>query len=275
MRLFRIVADMSLVVIMAVGLQEYYKFLALLYLSVPIATSSRHFGYTILLTGGGSAVILASFFLLEFGPYDHAAVVLTIILLVTYVMTALTIRLEYTDLSQPYLDFVRHYEDSREVDRLSSYLRGTARSINCTGIILVKLFEGGAFFFSENRVPFGRLTKSTAAELGRFISARSENLNLLRLNRPTNVSLHSSIMREIEEILYPPIKGGITAAMAVRVPQTTDVYLIAINPLSRNGATRSQFWITHTVVIRVLALGIGISLNQFIRDRDFRIAGGA
>ena len=271
MRIFRIVADVFLVAIMTNGLHGYFKFLALAYLCVPIATAARHFGtLSTFVVGIASVFVLAYFSFITFPMLDQAANVLGLIVLIMYLMTGLTLRLEYFDLSRPYVEFVRSYEDGEQGDRLRRYLSGAARSINCAGVLVVKLSEGGAFYFGENQVRFGKIGKSAAGDIARFISQHHDQLNQLDLSRSSHISLHCEIMKGIEAILNPPIRSGITAAIAVRVPQGADVYFIAINPFSRNGTSRSQFWVTHVAVIKVLALGIGISLSPFLRDKDMK-----
>lgn len=191
--------------------------------------------------------------------------------LAMYIMTAITIRFEYNELSRPFGELLRHFERIRDVpqkERLNNYLSGAARSINCSGIIIVKFSQGGVYYFAENVVRFGEVTKEVAIKLSEFLNERREKLESLSLTRPSDINQHSAIIREIELLINPPIKNGITAAVAVPVPQDDDVYFIALNPLSRNGTMRSQFWITHVAVIKMLALGVGVSLNPFVETQN-------
>lgn len=280
MRIFRIGVDILLVFIMASTLDGYYKFIALAYLAVPIATSSRHMNLAFNLSVVGLSVgillyVLSTFERTSMDPRyitDQGLQMIVVVFVGIYVMTALTIRFEYRELTTPFSEISRQFEAVPQNNRLGHYLRSAAKSINCSGVVLIKLFEGGVYHFSENNIQFGRISKTTATEIGNFLHNQMEKLESLNLTNQPEINRHSVIIRDIERLIWPPLKNGVTAAVAIKIPQVTDVYLIALNPLSRNGTSRSNFWIHHVAIIKVLALTVGASLNTFITEQDFTIS---
>src|SRR5262249_22496113 len=139
---------------------------------------------------------------------------------------------------------------------------------NCSGILIIKLFGGGIYYLAENNSQFGKISKFVSVEIGNYFEAQRDRLRAYDMTRQSDINRHSALLRDLETIIKPPVKNGITAAVGIEVPQSADVFFIAINPLSRNGTIRSHFSVHHVAVLRVLALGVGASLSPFVRERD-------
>ncbi len=243
-RIFRIIIDILIVLIIAQNLEPHYVKYALVFLFVPIGTAAKHFDWF------GSflinfIVIIISFLLLK-NNYEHAIIFSILFLGVTFIIKLDTIELFY-----PFDRILTSFIKNRD-NNLFSMLKIFSKTINCESVIYLKNKKEGYFYSqSENADSSGKLDNISTSSMYDYLIKHSEHV--LNTLPSTSFKLYKIQKRLRNHLLIHssfsirplPIEG-IKSLMVTSLPDAdSKQFLIFINSYTRNGVTKRVFSINH------------------------------
>ncbi len=255
-RVSRVFLDIIIIFIIGNTLEVSYTKYALIFLLVPVGTSSKHFDWAGCIITFIFSTAAAVYLLL---PNVHEAVLFGGL----FFGLMLMMKVDAYELTNPIDNFVDKFYSAEEFDTYD-VLKHYAKILNCEAAFYIKSEDEG-FYYSQynkkdNNGPIhnisNKLTYNYLNEHSDLV-IDSPNVSLYRLRK-----MQKSLLSEFKiQITIRPLPiEGIRSIMVCKVPDIEDKYLIFINSFTRNGITKMNFSKSHSRTMYLCSILLSNSL---------------